>query len=138
MDKSKELDDIIDKENITVLNAPCYNCGSISLMTNHGDCYIGIDDSQELSGAELLVHKAHEVGHCVLGAFYNRYAAFDVVSRHEQRADKWAIKKLIPEDELIEQFEIGLTEVWELAEYFGVTEDFMIKALELYGYYHRA
>lgn len=138
MNKNVELDEIIKDENITVLDTTCPECGSISLMTNDGDCYIGIDDSTEMTSEELLVHKAHEVGHCVNGAFYNKYAKFDVVSKHEHTADKWAIKMLIPEDELIEMCEKGLTETWELADYFDVTEEFMIKACEFYGYYHRA
>lgn len=55
----------------------------------------------------------------------------------EFRADKWAIKKLVTEDELIEAFENGILEIWELADFFGVTEDFMVKVCELYGYYNR-
>lgn len=46
-------------------------------------------------------------------------------------------KKLVTEDELIEAFENGILEIWELAEFFGVTEDFMVKICELYGYYNR-
>ena len=75
---------------------------------------------------------AHELGHCVTGSFYNRYSEFDVIAKHERRADKWAIKKLIPEDELNDAFEHGIVEPWDLAEYFNVTEDFIIKAVEFY------
>lgn len=77
------------------------------------------------------------MGHCETGAFYNEHS-LELRSRMEYRADKWAIKKLVPENELIEAFEEGILEIWELAEHFGVTEEFMIKACEFYGYYHRA
>ncbi|MGN1114172.1 MAG: ImmA/IrrE family metallo-endopeptidase [Oscillospiraceae bacterium] len=130
------LDDIIARENITVMNVPCSQCGSMSLMADSGNCYIGLDSSSELSAEEMLVHKAHEVGHCVEGAFYNRYSRLDVISRHEKRADSWAIKQLIPEDKLIKAFESGLLEIWQLAEKFGVTEEFMKKACRFYGYYY--
>ena len=137
LNKSIELDNIAIRENIEILRMPCPHCGSISLMTDTGDCYIGID-TRDMTEFEENVHKAHELGHCIKGAFYNRYSKFDIISRHEHRADTWAIKKLIPEDELIEMFENGVTETWELAEQFEVTEDFIIKACEFYGYYHRA
>lgn len=138
MNKSKELDRIADKENITIMDTKCPECGSISHMTTNGNCYIGIDDSKKMTKEELNVHKAHEIGHCVEGAFYNKYAKYDIISKHEYRADRWAIKKFIPEDELIEAFENNILETWNLAEHFEVTEEFMIKALEFYGYYHRA
>lgn len=134
---SNELSYIAEKENIAVLNTDCPECGSISLMTSDGDCYIGIDNS-EITDAEKVVHMAHELGHCLTGSFYNRYSKYDIISKHEQRANKWAIKKLVPEDELIDAFENCITEIWELAEHFGVTEDFMIQACEFYGYYHKA
>lgn len=68
-----------------------------------------------------------------LGHFYNRYAARDVRQKYENRANKWAIKKLIPEDELKQAILQGCREPWELAEYFGVTEAFYAK---LFWYKH--
>jgi len=43
-----------------------------------------------------LYQLAHELGHCECGAFYNRYSPFDLVGKHERRADCWA-KKTPPE-----------------------------------------
>ena len=45
------------------------------------------------------------------------------------RSDKWAIARLIPEEALDEAVADGHTELWDLAEHFGVTEDFMRKAI---------
>ena len=42
------------------------------------------------------------------------------------------VKKLIPKDELEEAVQSGMKTSWELAEYFGVTEDFMKKAVCYY------
>ena len=75
---------------------------------------------------------AHELGHCETGAFYNRYAARDIRQKHENRANKWAYKKLVPEDELKQAFLQGYHEPWELAEYFGVTEAFLRGVLNCY------
>ena len=76
---------------------------------------------------------AHELGHCKRGAFYNQYSSFDIRSRHEYRADKWAVQQIIPYEELISACESGYTERWELAEYFDVTENFITKAFEVYS-----
>lgn len=138
MNSNSELDRVAEEQDIEMMYFPCPNCGSISMMTDNGNCFIGIDDSQDMTEQELIVHKAHELGHCVTGSFYNRYAKFDVISKHEYRADKWAIKKLVPEDELMKIMDKGTTEVWLLAEKFNVTEAFIVKACELYGFYHRA
>ena len=79
--------------------------------------------------AKETVALGHELGHCVTGSFYNRYAARDVMQKHEHRADKWAIEQIVPVDELDEAVAEGHTELWDLAEQFGVTEAFMKKAV---------
>ena len=82
--------------------------------------------------ADEKVKLAHELGHCETGSFYNRYAARDIRQKYENRANKWAYKKLVPQDELAEACLQGYREPWELAEYFGVTEDFLRGALKYY------
>ncbi len=96
--------------------------------------FIGIDDRIMQSRAEERVHLAHELGHCMTGAFYSLYSPIDNRGYCERKANDYAIKKLIDEDELrkiIKEYngEIG---IWELAEHFDVTEDFMRKAVEYY------
>lgn len=105
---------------------------SLSLPLQDGSCAIAMNPWYLHTQAEEKVKLAHELGHCETGAFYNRYAARDLRQKHENRANKWAIKKLIPEDELRAAFRDGYREPWELAEYFGVTEDFVHKAIDYY------
>lgn len=105
---------------------------SLSMPLSDGSCAIAMNPWRMPTVADETVKLAHELGHCETGAFYNRYAARDVRQKYENRANKWAIKKLIPEDELIEAISKGYREPWELAEYFGVTEDFIRGALEYY------
>ena len=104
---------------------------SVSAPDPDGD-FILMDYSLLRASKRERVHMAHELGHCSTGSFYNRHTPFDVRQCHENRADKWAIKKLIPKDELNEAVSNGITEPWELAEYFNVTEDFMKKAVCYY------
>lgn len=105
---------------------------SISI-NKKGQCYIGIDPLQIETEADERVHLAHELGHCVTGSFYSIYSKLDVREKHEVRADRWAIRQLMPVDEFI--FVVtqkGITTPWEIAEYFGVTEDFVHKATDYY------
>ena len=54
--------------------------------------------------------------------------------KHENRADKWAIQRMIPEDALDDAVADGCTDIYSLADRFGVTEDFMKKAVCWYTY----
>jgi len=102
---------------------------SLSVPLTDGTCCIALDPWKMDTVAKETVCLAHELGHCKYGAFYDQRAALDIRQKHENKADKWAIKMLIPEEELQALIAEGRTEIWELAEYFNVTEDFMCKAL---------
>lgn len=128
----QELYSLASKQNSPVLTYPLPKTGSMSHMTDGGSCYIGMDSSLQDGSCRERVHLAHELGHCATGSFYNIYAAVDSRRRHEYRADKWAIETLIPVEALDDAIAGGLTEMWELAERFGVTEEFMRKAVCYY------
>lgn len=81
------------------------------------------------TGAEELVVVAHEGGHICTGATHRVDSPYDLVEKHEYKADKWAVQRLIPEEQLDEAVADGCTELWQLAEHFGVTEEFMKKAV---------
>ena len=123
------LYDLADQKAIAVLEFPMVQNGSMSVMTDSGACWIGMDPSIRDGGPGERVHLSHELGHCITGSFYNIHAAIDCRQRHENRADKWAICQLISVDALDEAVAQGCTELWELAERFGVTEQFMKKAV---------
>lgn len=126
------LYDLASQQNIEVIQYPMHENGSMSIMLDDGSCYIGIDRSVQDGGPDERVHLAHEIGHCITGSFYNIYAAIDYRQRHENRADKWAIAQLVPVADLDEAVADGCCEIWELAEHFGVTEEFMKKAVCYY------
>ena len=84
------------------------------------------------TAAEERVHLAHELGHCETGSFYNVYSSLDIREKQEMRADRWAVSRLVPADKLRQALNIGIVEIWELAEYFDVTENFIRKAFEIY------
>ena len=127
-----ELYDQAAKQNIPVLRHPMAHCGSMSLMLPDGSCFIGMDDRVRDGGVGERVHLSHELGHCATGSFYNMYAKADLRQRHENRADKWAIRRLSPVEALDDAIAAGHTDLWDLAEHFGVTESFLKKAICLY------
>ena len=120
---------LAEQENIPILSYPLPYTGSLSHMDGQGNTYVGMDISVQDNGALELTHLAHELGHCCTGSFYNIHAAHDTRLRHEHRADKWAIRQLITPEGLDEAVANGCTEIWQLAEYFGVTEGFIRKAV---------
>ena len=126
------LYDFAKQQNIEVIPFPMPENDSMSIMTEDGSCFIGIDPKIQDGGVQEKIHLSHEIGHCVTGSFYNIYAAVDSRQRHENRADKWAIRQLIPVDALDDAVAHGVTEFWELAEQFDVTEEFARKAVCYY------
>ena len=129
---TQALYDIAKQQHIEVLPFPLPENGSMSVMREDGACFVGMDPSVCDGDVQERVHLSHELGHCITGSFYNIYAAIDYRRRHENRADKWAITTLIPVDDLDDAVAQGCTEAWELAERFGVTEDFVRKAVCYY------
>lgn len=126
------LYEIAEQQNIVVYHFPLPTVGSVSVMDAAGQCSIGLDLPHRRSRNELRVRLAHELGHCVTGSFYNRYSPADNRKRHENRADRWAVGRLIAREALDEAVAEGHTELWDLADYFGVDETFLKKAVCLY------
>ena len=120
--------------NISIMYLSLSENGSMCIQSESMRYYIGMDYGVLKNESSKRVHLAHELGHCKTGAFYNRWAARDIRQKHEHRADKWAIKKLVPKDELLKAIDSGHINIWDWAEYFNVTEDFMKKAVRWYTY----
>ncbi|HAN21602.1 MAG: hypothetical protein A2Y15_05935 [Clostridiales bacterium GWF2_36_10] len=127
-----ELFDIAEKNNIDIIYTSLPKTSCISMPYGNDEYCIGIDPDQITSLADERVKLAHDIGHCVSGSFYNQHSPLDLRSKHEYRADKYGIKKLIPLDDLIFIMRKGYEAVWEIAEYFIVTEEFVRKALKIY------
>ena len=122
-----------ERRNIDVDWIPMRRATSLSVPL--GDGYaIALDPWKLGTLAQETVCLAHELGHCETGSFYNRFAKMDVRQRHENRADKWAIRRLVPEDDLDAAMADGCDTIPALADRFGVTEPFMRKAVCWYAH----
>ena len=78
---------IADANGIEIVSFRLPNVGSLSAEVN-GRCLIGLDTSQRMTHAEEQAHIGHELGHCLYGGFYSRASPYDLVERHELRADQ--------------------------------------------------
>lgn len=134
MEKLQELYQLADTNDIGVYCFRLNSVESCSYQDQTQNCYIAIDPFQLISYRDEQTKLAHELGHCCTGSFYNIHSPFDIRQKHENRADKWAIYHTISVDELDEAVAEGYTEIWDLAEHFNVTEDFMRKAICWYTY----
>lgn len=54
------------------------------------------------------------------------------VTKQEERASRWAYKKLVPLNSFVLAFEYGVQNKYELADYLDVTEDFLDYSLCYY------
>lgn len=125
-----ELLELAEKEDISVDYIPLPLNGSMAIRD--GAIYSIILDKGPSTWASQKVHLAHELGHCMTGAFYNVYAPLDIREQHETRANRWAYRALVPEEQLLAAVHQGMEEVWELAEYFDVPEEFLVGAIRYY------
>ena len=133
----KSLDDLYrlaDENGICVDWRQMNAAKTLSMLLPDGTGAIAMDVTRLETTAEHKTALGHDMGHCATGSFYNRYSPADVKKKHENRADKWAIRQLISPEELDAAVADGHLEMWDLAEYFGVTEEFMRKAVSLYTY----
>lgn len=97
-----------------------------------GQYAIFLDTERIGSAAEETCIVAHEYGHCATGATHAVSSPLDLVEKHEYKADKYAVHRLIDAAALRQALNEGCTEVWQLAERFGVTEDFIRRAAYIY------
>lgn len=105
---------------------------SLATQFDDGSFAIGIDPWKMDTIAKEIVCLGHELGHCNTGSFYNRWATCDIRKKHENRADKWAIERLVPLEDFDQAIADGYDNIPDLADYFNVTEDFMRKAVCFY------
>lgn len=84
--------------------------------------------------AEEAVTLLHEGGHCATGTTHAIVSPSDLISKHEYKADKWAVQDAVSKEELEEARKAGYREIYELADFFNLTEAFMKKVVCWYDH----
>lgn len=108
--------------------------GAMSQCTD-GMCIIAIDPHKVKSIADRKEKTVHELGHCMTGAFYDASCPVIPRGRCEHRATAWSVCYTFSRQTIVKAIRSGLTEIWQLADYFNVTEHFMKDALKYYKLY---
>jgi len=98
-----------------------------------GICSIGIDMQKIETAADLKSVLLHEQGHCETHTFYNEQTSQLMRGKLERRADKYVADNKIT-SYMIRAASIkeGITDLWEFAEYFGVTDDYMKRIMNIH------
>ena len=96
MTRLQDLYRTADRLGLQVCCFPLHNSPAISSP----DGCIGLDKEKLPTSAEELACLAHEMGHCVTGGFYTMESSMIQRARCEQRAERWAIRRLVPLPEL--------------------------------------
>lgn len=131
MTLEERLIDFAHNKGTVIYEHPLPETKSVSVKIGEG-CYIGIDRDALERDKERSVRLAHELGHCETDSFYCIYSPLVTREKLERRATVWAIEHTVPPERLSALIREGMREVWELAERFEVTEEFMAAALEYY------
>lgn len=102
--------------------------------------YIVVSKSLEKDSPRLRCVLAEELGHYHTSAGIGvpiphvLYRDRTKLTQDEYRALRWAANQLLPLDKLILAIRSGIRQLWELAEYFRVTEEmirFRLKMIEV-------
>lgn len=95
--------------------------------------YIFFDPAKFDSDIKLKCALAHELGHYETGAFYNIYSPYDLWEKCERKANKRAAEILMPINQLRRALRQGYQDIWAIAAYFEVTQEFTEMALSIYA-----
>lgn len=128
----EELEQFAFDKNIPIEKSCPDNIKSISFKFSNGKKVIAIREKYKKEQETDLELLAHELGHCETDSFYLPYSPIDLRGKHEYSANWWAIQRIIPFERLCEVIKIEHKELWELAEFFNVSEAFILKAIEIY------
>ena len=125
----KIVNEIAKKNNIALIDYPFKDLKACSIENNN-KYYIGINEKLFDTLAQRNTAKAHELGHCMTGALYCAASPLFTQEKCEYKANRWAIRKFVPKQTLIDYFKKGY-QIWEIAEEMELTEEFLWQA-----YYH--
>ena len=123
------VNDIALKNDIAIIDFPFEEVRACSVKSDN-NYFIGINEKKFESLAQRNTAKAHELGHCITGAMYCEDSPLFTQEKCEYRANRWAIRKFIPRQVLLDYFKRGY-QMWEIAEEMELTEEFLWMA-----YYH--
>lgn len=133
LDELNRLYNIAEKRGYEIINYDLTALKQKGMIVKLGHITSLLVDEKEIeTTAEKKTIIAHEVGHAETNALHRLNSNPQEIKKCEYKATKWAVEELVPISEYLKALKNGLVEVWQLAEYFDVTEDFIRKAHYIY------
>jgi len=128
MEKVEHLESELYDRGVDIIRK-CYQ-GLKGYYRSYPDGYTFMAISPGLTLAERTCVTYHEAGHhCTM-------QEPGQASRNESRADRWAAKRLVPVQSLIDALKNGCRNLYDVAEHIGVSENFLYKTLDIYRMLH--
>lgn len=103
---------------------PYFGCPQPAATVRDNGAYAVFLDFSQIGTTRLLRGVCiHELGHAATGALHKLDSPYELVERSESRAVSWVAQKYLTQEALRTAFASGLTEPWQLAEYFDLPEE---------------
>lgn len=109
---------------------PFDRCPQPGATIRDGTHYAVFLDFSKIRSTRLLrAVCCHELGHVATGALHKVDSPFETAERSEYRANRYVAQKYLTKEEFQEAFDLGLTELWQLEEYFDLPQKDILSAL---------
>lgn len=108
-----------------------YEIGFCDAATIELDGQYGIflDFKKFCTMRDILWALEHEVAHCATGCTHKLSSSYDLIEKHEYKANRYAIEKYLSFQDLHAAMRSGYSTVADLADHFNVPEVAIKKAL---------
>jgi Zn-dependent peptidase ImmA (M78 family) len=125
----KDIISILEEEGINLEWLNLKNFSGLYVRIDNQDIIIINDKLKTFK--EIKAALIHELGHYFTGTvyFYNMDKYY--IAKCEYKALKWESMFLMPKEEIKKAIKKGITEIWELSEYFDVSDDMVRFRLNL-------
>lgn len=130
-----DLNQVYEKVNKSGIDIFLHDYNCIKAVTIEVDKNYAIFINKNLiedSDDEFCV-LAHEYGHCKSGSTHKLHSKYDLICRHEYRANRKAILDFLPIERIEEAIDYGCKTPYEFSVYLDVPERFVKTAIEHYN-----
>lgn len=132
MKSPEDLYDLLQQNGVAVYQGELGQIPAVTIEMG-GEYAVFLNPDCLCNSAQESDILAHEIGHIMTGSTHPVDSPAYLVEQHEARAERCAIRLMIPWQHLKEAVAAGKSTPWDLAEYFNVSEDMIHKALSYYA-----
>ena len=115
--------------NLVIWNHPLLDALTLEMNRNY-DIFINPEKSKTISAFQTKL--IHEWGHCSTGSTHHINSPFELIEKNEFKANRASFERFLPFADIKKAVNEGLTEYWELAEYFNIEEEYIRQAIHYY------